>query len=345
MSEEGAALIFKSIPERIGAQAAERPTHPALIQDERVVSYGDLDAAMDRIAATLQARGVRPRDVVAVCAANSIAYVEVFCGALRAGVAVAPLAPSSTPQSLERMVADCGAKFLFVDAAAADHLAPVRSAIAAPLVSLDDDAAGEPLRRWLAPEGSTPAPIEIDPRSAFNIIYSSGTTGTPKGIVQPHAMRTPWEAPGAAFGYGTDAVAIISTGLYSNTTLCSLFPALGGGATVVLMAKFDVGEFLELSERWRVTHAMLVPVQYQRIMAHPEFHQLRSVGLQDEVQHQRAALGGAEGGRAEALAGRPDRILRHDGRRGRDGAVRPRAPGQAAHRRPPMAPHRNPADR
>ncbi len=152
------------------------------------------------------------------------------------------------------------------------HLAPVRSAIAAPLVSLDDDARGEKLRRWLAPEGSVPAPVEIDPHSAFNIIYSSGTTGTPKGIAQPHAMRTPWEAPDAVFGYGTDAIAIISTGLYSNTTLCSLFPALGGGAAVVLMAKFDVGEFLALSERWHITHAMLVPVQYQRIMAHPDFH-------------------------------------------------------------------------
>ncbi len=272
MSEEGVALIFKSLPERIGAQAAERPTHPALVKDERVVSYGDLDAAMDRVAATLQARGLRPRDVIAVCAANSIAYVEVFCGALRAGAAVAPLAPSSTPQSLEKMVADCGAKFLFVDAAAADHLAPVRSAISGPLVSLDDDAKSEPLRYWLAPERATPAPTEIDPRSAFNIIYSSGTTGAPKGIVQPHTMRTPWDAPGAVFGYGMEAVAIISTGLYSNTTLSSLFPALGGGATVVLMTKFDVGEFLALSERWRVTHAMLVPVQYRRIMADPEFH-------------------------------------------------------------------------
>ncbi len=271
MSEEAAALVFKSLPERIAAQAAARPTRPALIQDEQVASFGDLDAAMDRIAATLQACGLRPRDVVAVCAANSIAYAEVFCGALRAGLAVAPLPPSAAPESLGKMVADCGAKVLFVDAAAADHLASVRPAIAAPLVSLDDDARGEPLSRWLAPQGSIPAPTEIDPEWPFNLIYSSGTTGTPKGIVQPHVMRTPWELPGAEFGYGADAVAIISTGLYSNTTLSSFFPALGGGAAVVLMAKFGAETFLALSERRRVTHAMLVPVQFQRIMAHPDF--------------------------------------------------------------------------
>ena len=117
-----------------------------------------------------------------------------------------------------------------------------------------------------------PAPVCVEPDWAFNIIYSSGTTGTPKGIVQPHAMRT---TAGARlvrpFGYGEDAVAIISTGLYSNTTLVSLFPALGGGGTVVLMDKFDARGFLQLAERHHVTHAMLVPVQYQRIMAVPDF--------------------------------------------------------------------------
>ena len=273
MSEEAATLVFRSLPERVAIQATERPAHPALIQDERVVSFGELDAAMDRVAAALQAQGLGPGDVVAVCAASSIAYVEVFCGALRAGVAVAPLAPSSTPQSLQQMVADCGARFLFLDAAAADHLTPVRPALAAPLVSLDGDERAEPLGQWLAPTGTAPKPTEIDPQSTFNVIYSSGTTGAPKGILQPHVMRTPWELPGAPFGYGQDAVAIISTGLYSNTTLCSLFPALGGGASVVLMAKFGVAEFLALCQRWRVTHAMLVPVQYQRIMAYPGFDQ------------------------------------------------------------------------
>jgi acyl-CoA synthetase (AMP-forming)/AMP-acid ligase II len=113
--------------------------------------------------------------------------------------------------------------------------------------------------------------VVIDPQWPFNIIYSSGTTGAPKGIVQPHAMRTPFAPATEPFGYGEHAVAIISTGLYSNTTLVSLFPALGSGSTVVLMAKFDARVFLQLAERHRVTHAMLVPVQYSRIMALADF--------------------------------------------------------------------------
>ncbi len=271
MPDDDMPLLFSSLPDRIRAQAAEQPDHRALIQDEQVVSYAELDAAMDRVAATLQARGLQPKDVVAVCAASSIAYVKVFCGALRAGVVVAPLAPSSTAESLAAMVADCGAKVLFVDAGTSEHLAPVRSTVAAPLVALDDAESGEALSLWLAPEASVAVPVVIDPDWAFNIIYSSGTTGAPKGIVQPHVMRTPYDPPGTPFGYGPDAVAIISTGLYSNTTLVSLFPALGGGGTVVLMAKFDARGFLELAQRWRATHAMLVPVQYQRIMAVADF--------------------------------------------------------------------------
>ena len=263
--------VFRPLPERIAIHAAARPDHAALIQGGRRVTFGQLNAAMDRVAAALQARGLCAQDVVAICSSSSIAYVEVFCGALRAGVAVAPLSPGSTAESLAGMVSDCGARTLFLDAAAAAHLAPSRQAIAAPVVTLDGDPSGQPLEAWLAAAPARPSSLAIEPDWAFNIIYSSGTTGAPKGIVQPHVMRTPFDTPDAPFGYGPDAVVIISTGLYSNTTLVSLFPCLGGGGTVVLMARFDARAFLELAERHRATHAMLVPVQYQRIMADPEF--------------------------------------------------------------------------
>ena len=273
MSEAQGADEFISLPDRIRAQAAARPEHAALIQGGDKVSYGALDRTMDRVAATLQRAALEPRDTVAICAATSVSYVEVFCGALRAGLAVAPLAPSSTAESLAGMIADCGAKILFVDGEVGGRLAPVRDRLGLGLawVSLDGSDAGRPLAEWLAPEGAAPAAVAIDPQWAFNIIYSSGTTGTPKGIVQPHAMRTPPAPADAPFGYGPDAVAVISTGLYSNTTLVSLFPALGGGATIVLMAKFEARAFLALAARHRATHAMLVPVQYQRIMAVPDF--------------------------------------------------------------------------
>jgi acyl-CoA synthetase (AMP-forming)/AMP-acid ligase II len=100
--------------------------------------------------------------------------------------------------------------------------------------------------------------------------YSSGTTGTPKGIVHTHRMRWTQIVAYATAGYA-NAVTMVATPLYSNTTLISLIPTLAYGGTAILLGKFDARQFLEVSERERVTHVMLVPVQYQRIMAVPDF--------------------------------------------------------------------------
>ncbi len=109
--------------------------------------------------------------------------------------------------------------------------------------------------------------MAIAPEQPFNIIYSSGTTGAPKGIVQPHGMR--WRQFARVSYKG--AVTIVSTPLYSNTTLVVFLPTLAHGGAAVLMPKFDAGEFLRLSQERRATHAMLVPAQYRRIMEREDF--------------------------------------------------------------------------
>jgi acyl-CoA synthetase (AMP-forming)/AMP-acid ligase II len=101
----------------------------------------------------------------------------------------------------------------------------------------------------------------------FNIIYSSGTTGTPKGIVQNHGMRWGTIRMIGAYEFDQHSITLVSTPLYSNTTLVTVFPAIALGGAVVLMAKFDAAKFLQLAASKRATHAMLVPVQYQRIMS------------------------------------------------------------------------------
>jgi acyl-CoA synthetase (AMP-forming)/AMP-acid ligase II len=269
--DELLARPFGSYGELIRLHARQRPNHPALIEGERRVSFATLDAMMDRIAATLQRAGIRATEAIAICAGSSLEYAAVFLGALRAGVAVAPLAPSSTPQTIADMAANSEARLFFVDAAVAAELAPVRGRIAVPWIALDESATGTPFSQWLAPAGSRPVPVTIRPEWPFNIIYSSGTTGTPKGIVQPHGMRWVHAQRARDHGYGPDAVTLVSTPLYSNTTLVSFFPAVVLGGTAVLMPKFDAGRYLELAQRHRATHTMLVPVQYARLMAHPGF--------------------------------------------------------------------------
>ena len=260
---------FTPLPEILAAHAAERPEAIAVIDDNRPCNYRELNALVDCIAASLQRDDVLPGQCIAICARTSLEYLATFLGALRAGVAVAPLAPSSTPGQLLTMLEDCAARMLFVDQ---DTAGPANDgAKPGKLVNLEGDFGGHPSAIWLSKPGSRPAATTIDPESPFNIIYSSGTTGAPKGIVQSHAMRFGFARMLAAYDYAPTSVSLISTPLYSNTTLASVLPTLSVGGTLVLMKKFDAQRFVQLAAKHRVTHAMLVPVQYNRIMALPEF--------------------------------------------------------------------------
>ena len=262
---------FTPLPEMIRALAESAPDKIALIQDERQLSYGDLNKMMDRVATALQCDGLKPRESVAICAGTSIEYACAFLGALRAGVAVAPIAPSSTADSIVEMVADCGAKVFFLDKTVGGALGDRLSAIKAKLVGLDDGAPGVRHDQFIASADAKAAAVTITEDMPFNIIYSSGTTGTPKGIVQSFGMRFGHVARAVAMGYGPSAVTLLSTPLYSNTTLVSFFPTMGLGGTAVLMKKFDADQYLHLAQKHRATHTMLVPVQYSRLMAREDF--------------------------------------------------------------------------
>ena len=187
----------------------------------------------------------------------------LWAAVLRLRATIAPLAPSSTPDQIAAMVADSGAQFVFVDAPNRAEFGAVLAGKT--LVDLDR------LSSFIDPTAQPPALAPLDPAAGFNIIYSSGTTGTPKGIVQSCSMRSLHITGGRRIGYGPECVTLCSTPLYSNTTLVSFIPTLAWGGTVVLMPKFDTARWLKEAETHRATHAMLVPVQYRRLLADPGF--------------------------------------------------------------------------
>jgi acyl-CoA synthetase (AMP-forming)/AMP-acid ligase II len=224
---------------------------------------------VDRVAAALQRDGVLPGQAVASCAGPGVLQAVCGLGTLRAGAVPAPIAPSVTPAQFGAMVADSGAAFVFVD----EQASPLLEALPPGVQLIDLDAAGRGavFDDWLAPLGVAPKPVAISPADPFNIIYSSGTTGTPKGIVQPHSMRFAHMQRASRYAMDARSVLLLATPLYSNTTLVAFYPALGAGARIHLMPKFDVAGYLRLAVELSATHTMLVPVQYRRLMAHPEF--------------------------------------------------------------------------
>lgn len=265
------AQPFGSLPELIERQAEHRPGHTALVLEDQRLDYAALRAGMDRVARSLQRDGMQPGDVVAICAGTSVEYVLAYLGALRAGVAVAPLAPSATAEHLSAMLDNCGARLVLRDREVAAQW-PLHAGAALRCVALDGaPEAGEPWSQWLAHGDGAPAPITPVPDWPFNVIYSSGTTGVPKGIVQSWAMRWAHVRRAVTNGYGLDAVSLCATPLYSNTTLVAALPTLALGGTLVLMRKFDAARYLALAQQHGATHTMLVPVQYQRLMACPDF--------------------------------------------------------------------------
>ena len=261
--------LFQPVPERLREVARLRPDALAVGDGARLLRYGELDALADRVAAALQREGVRPGEPVALCAAPTVEQVAAVLGALRAGAVPAPVAPSVTPAQFGAMLADAGARLAFVDALALPLLPAAPSGLRC--VALDDAAPGVCFEAWLAPAGAVPQPVTLAPADPFNIIYSSGTTGTPKGIVQPHGMRHAHMQRAGFYGMAADSVLLLATPLYSNTTLVAFYPALGAGARVHLMRKFDAAAYLQLAQDLRATHTMLVPVQYRRLLAQPDF--------------------------------------------------------------------------
>jgi acyl-CoA synthetase (AMP-forming)/AMP-acid ligase II len=260
---------FATLPDLVRAHAAERPDAVAAADPLRRLSWSELDQLTDRIAARLQQDGFGKGDRTAIAGLNSVEQMAVILGTLRAGGVAGLVTNSATGEQMAAMIADTGARHLFLDSAAKASLEG-QVITASDLIAMDGSDAGAPLDAWLPPAGTKPAPVRILPEDGFNIIYSSGTTGTPKGIIHSHAMRWQHIQRGAP-AYGPAAVTILSTPLYSNTTMASFMPTVGSGGQVVLMKKFDARGFLELAARERATNCMLVPVQYRRIMALDDF--------------------------------------------------------------------------
>ncbi|WP_407474397.1 class I adenylate-forming enzyme family protein [Sulfitobacter sp. PM12] len=301
----------KTIVEVVRDNAKAHPEKLALVCDGQTVSWGAFDQRINKIANLLLSMGVSKGDNIAIISPNSIPYAELFMGILRAGACVTPLSTMASPDALQKMLTDCGARAIFV---AAQYLELVDGFIAdldLARFAIDfDHPAFQPYGAAVDGASDSDPEIQIEMSDAFNLIYSSGTTGTPKGILHNHWMRSAQMDRVSPNGYDDNARTLLSTPLYSNTTIVSFLPTLYGGSTVYLMPKFDARGYLEIVQREKITHTMLVPVQYKRIMDVPDFDAFDLSSMQ--VKFSTSAPLRAEV-KADVLARFPGKLLEYYG--------------------------------
>lgn len=248
-----------------------RGHRPAIVAPSRSVSWCELDEIAGGIAATLAAADLRAGARVALLAENSIAAIAAIMALAGAGLVSVPLSPLLAADALARAIDDCEAGALIVSHAHADQAAAARAQLRAevPVFALGFDSPGWPRadtsRRRDEAIAHAAGPGADDP---FVIIYSSGTTGEPKGIVHSHGARYLFASAHAIeLGISAESRALIVTPLHTNASWIMLLPTLMCGGTIVLESGFVPSAVLATIARQRITHCFMVPVQIAAIAA------------------------------------------------------------------------------
>ncbi|MFC4294462.1 acyl-CoA synthetase [Novosphingobium tardum] len=249
---------------------------PAIIMagSGETISYARLDARSNQVAQLLRARGIGIGDTVALCMENHPWFFAVAWGAQRAGAMLVAISSRLTPPEVAYILQDSGAHLLFGSAALAPTLDEV-SRIAPDIAQLRFDTPGNAsAEAALAAMPETPI---ADERAGGDMLYSSGTTGKPKGVRNPLPEDPAIDAETSlatianqAFGITGDAIYLSPAPLYHAAPLRWSMSVHRLGGTVVVMEKFDAEAALAAIERFGVTDSQWVPTHFVRMLKLPE---------------------------------------------------------------------------
>jgi long-chain acyl-CoA synthetase len=260
------------------AYATETPDRPAYIlgASGEVVTYRELDCRSNQIAHLLRLAGVQRGDHIAMMMKNCREFLQVAQGALRAGVIFTPISTHLKQDETAYIITNCKAK-LFIASASLATVATEAAAAAKGLgrcLSVGGDIPGfDSLEEQLKALPDTPISDEF---LGAPMLYSSGTTGKPKGVYwKPHADSIHADHPmagsvGAFFGFGVETIYLSPAPLYHAAPLHYNLMVLGLGGTSVIMEHFDPEQALALIERYRATHSQWVPIMFVRMLKLPE---------------------------------------------------------------------------
>lgn len=257
-----------------GHIALSTPDKPAVInaRDGSVITYGELDAAANRLSQLLRSSGLQVGDHVAICLENHPRYFEVIWGCHYAGLIYTACSSRLTSDELIYIINDCGAKAFITSKYKSDQAAQVAGSI--PNVSLQVMLDGTiegygSFEESVAGFPSTALENRID---GVDMLYSSGTTGKPKGIKLVLPMNPIGSQNGVAvlgqmlFSMNENSVYLSPAPLYHAAPLRFNMALHRLGATTVIMEHFDAEDFLRLTEKYKATHCQLVPTMFVRML-------------------------------------------------------------------------------
>jgi len=262
-----------------GAYLETSPDKPAVVLADTgwTQSYAELDAAANRLSQLFRAAGLQPGDHVAVCMENHPRYLEILWGCEYAGLIYTAASSRLTTEELAYIIDDCGARAFITSKYKSEQAAALADQMPNVELRLMLDATIDGYESYEAAVEAQSAEPLADRVAGTDMLYSSGTTGRPKGVL-PAFTPTPLEerVTGVTgmlqllFAMDASKVYLSPAPLYHAAPLRFCMSTIALGATVIVMEKFDAELYLKYLEQYRATHSQVVPTMFVRMLKLPE---------------------------------------------------------------------------